>query len=148
MQEIAFKIKFLYCFLSTRKVLFFDTKIFQTFRSWVDCQMMLLAYVVRGHSRNATPSFWILEPINIKFLPKVCFMKCYAELALNDFIHINIDFIPQSMKKKNILLWQNIHFAALKWAINQVWNWTLSEVWKVKGKTHAVLNYLTSQNDH
>ena len=70
------------------------------------------------------------------------------ELALNDFIHINIDFIPQSMKKKNILLWQNIHFAALKWAINQVWNWTLSEVWKVKGKTHAVLNYLTSQNDH
>ena len=104
MQEIAFKIKFLYCFLSTRKVLFFDTKIFQTFRSWVDCQMMLLAYVVRGHSRNATPSFWILEPINIKFLPKVCFMKCYAELALNDFIHINIDFIPQSMKKNNSLV--------------------------------------------
>ena len=104
MQEIAFKIKFLYCFLSTRKVLFFDTKIFQTFRSWVDCQMMLLAYVVRGHSKNATPSFWILEPISIKFLPKVCFMKCYAELALNDFIHINIDFIPQSMKKNNSLV--------------------------------------------
>ena len=78
LEEIAFKIKFLYCFLSTWKVLFFDTNIFQTFRSWVDCQMMLLAYVVRGHSRNATPSFWILEPINIKFLPKICFKKCYA----------------------------------------------------------------------